>query len=55
MFVYSDLVIFSLLANLFLWYFLSLGRLGWKEGIILLFVYAVFLATSLGAIHLTPQ
>jgi cation:H+ antiporter len=43
---FSRLAIFSLIANLFLWYFLSNERLTWKEGLVLLFMYAVFLATS---------
>ncbi len=52
---FTDLVIFSLIANLLLWYFLSQEKLGWKEGAILLFVYILFLATTLGAINLRPQ
>ena len=52
MIVFSDLVIFSLIANLFLWYFLTIGRISWREGAILLFVYLLFLATTLGAIQL---
>jgi len=55
MLVFLDVVVFSLIANLFLWYFLSMGRLGWREGAILLFVYLLFLATSLGAIQLRVQ
>jgi len=55
MVIYSDLVIFSLIANLFLWYFLTLGRLGWREGAILLFIYTLFLATTFGAIHIRPS
>jgi len=55
MLVFLDLVVFSLVANLLLWYFLSMGRLGWREGAILLFIYLLFLATSLGAIHLRVQ
>jgi len=55
MLVFLDLVVFSLIANLLLWYFLSMGRLGWKEGAILLFIYLLFLATSLGAIHFRVQ
>jgi len=55
MVVFSDLVIFSLIANLFLWYFFSTGRLGWKEGAILLFLYVLFLATTLGIIQTRPQ
>ena len=51
---FTDLVIFSLIANLFLWYFLSMDRLGWKEGAILLFIYILFLATTLGIISLRP-
>ncbi len=43
--VYSDLVTFSLLTNMVLWYFLTgRGRLGRREGLILLFLYAVFLS-----------
>jgi len=52
---FTDLVIFSLIANLFLWYFLSMEKLGWKEGVILLFIYILFLATTLGTINLRPQ
>jgi len=55
MLVFLDVVVFSLIANLFLWYFLSMGRLGWREGAILLFIYVLFLATSLGAIQLRVQ
>jgi len=55
MLVFLDVVVFSLIANLFLWYFLSMGRLGWREGAILLFIYLLFLATSLGAITLRVQ
>jgi len=55
MLVFFDLVIFSLIANLFLWYFLSMGRLGWREGAILLFIYLLFLATSIGALQLRVQ
>ena len=49
--VFSDLIIFSLMDNLFLWYFLTSGRMGWKEGAILLFLYLLFLATALGVIN----
>jgi len=55
MVVFSDLVIFSLIANLFLWYFFSTGKLGWKEGSILLFLYALFLATTLGIVSVRSQ
>jgi len=55
MVVFTDLVIFSLIANLFLWYFFSTGRLGWKEGAILLFLYMLFLATTLGIVQTRPQ
>jgi len=55
MLVFLDVVVFSLVANLFLWYFLSMGRLGWREGATLLFIYLLFLATSLGAIQLRVQ
>lgn len=45
---FSNLVMFSLITNLLLWYFLSSERISWREGIMLLFMYAVFLATSFG-------
>jgi cation:H+ antiporter len=41
---YFDLVFFSLLSNLFLWYFISRGSLGLKEGAVLILIYVVFLA-----------
>jgi cation:H+ antiporter len=45
---FSNVAIFSLVANLLLWYFLSNERVGWREGAILLFMYALFLITSFG-------
>jgi len=48
--VFQNLVIFSIITNLFFWYFLSREKIGWKEGAMFLFVYALFLATTLGAI-----
>ena len=50
--VFQNLVIFSLITNLFFWYFLSMGRLSWREGAIFLFIYLLFLATTFGAIQL---
>ncbi|MEM2905913.1 MAG: hypothetical protein QW057_07330 [Candidatus Bathyarchaeia archaeon] len=52
--VFMDLVIFSLISNLLLWYFLTVGRLGSREGLILTFVYVAFLATILGVIQVSP-
>jgi len=54
MLVFQNLVIFSLITNLFFWYFLSLGRLSWKEGAMFLFIYVLFLATTLGVFQLQP-
>jgi len=45
---FSHLVIFSLITNLLLWYFLSSERISWREGAILLIMYAIFLITSYG-------
>ncbi|MEM1883134.1 MAG: hypothetical protein QXE14_00860, partial [Candidatus Bathyarchaeia archaeon] len=45
---YSSLVTFSIMANLLLWYFLSNNRVGFRESIILIFMYVLFLATSFG-------
>lgn len=46
--IFSDLIVFSLLTNLFLWYFLLGERVSWREGAILLFMYFVFLVVSFG-------
>jgi len=46
---YSSLVMFSIMANLLLWYFLSGEKIGWRESAILLFMYALFIFTSFGA------
>jgi cation:H+ antiporter len=43
---FSNLVLFSLITNLFLWYFLSSERTSWREGTLLLILYAVFLIIS---------
>ncbi len=48
--VFQSLVIFSIITNLFFWYFLSRERIGWREGLIFLFIYALFIATTLGAL-----
>ncbi|MEM3579971.1 MAG: sodium:calcium antiporter [Candidatus Bathyarchaeia archaeon] len=45
---FSQLVMFSLITNLLLWYFLSSERISWREGAILLIMYAIFLVTSYG-------
>jgi cation:H+ antiporter len=44
---FSELIIFSLVANNFLWYFLSNDKIGWQEGAIFLFIYIIFLFTSI--------
>jgi len=48
---FSNIALFSLIANLLLWYFLSNERIGRREGTLLLFLYALFIAISLGAIQ----
>jgi cation:H+ antiporter len=45
---FSNLAIFSLITNLFLWYFLSDERMSWREGVLLLILYIVFLIVSFG-------
>lgn len=45
---FSHLVMFSLITNLLLWYFLSSERISWREGAILVFMYFIFLVTSYG-------
>jgi cation:H+ antiporter len=46
--VFQNLVIFSIITNLFFWYFLSRDKISWKEGAVFLSIYALFLATTLG-------
>jgi cation:H+ antiporter len=48
--VFQNLVIFSIITNLFFWYFLSREKISWKEGAVFLFIYVLFLATTLGFI-----
>jgi len=48
---FSNVALFSLITNLLLWYFLSNERVGRREGTILLFLYVLFLAISLGWIQ----
>jgi cation:H+ antiporter len=45
--VFQNLVLFSIIVNLFFWYFLSRERIGWREGAMFLFIYGLFLATTL--------
>lgn len=54
MLVFQNLVIFSLITNLFFWYFLSMGRLSRKEGAMFLFIYILFLATTFGVFQQAP-
>jgi cation:H+ antiporter len=51
--IFQNLVIFSIITNLFFWYFLSREKIGWREGAIFLFIYVLFLATTLVVIR--PQ
>jgi cation:H+ antiporter len=44
---FSDLIIFSLITNLILWYVLQNTRVSKREGIVLLAVYLIFLANSI--------
>ena len=48
--VFQNLVIFSIITNLFFWYFISREEIGWKEGAVFIFIYGLFLATTLGLI-----
>ncbi|MEM2112372.1 MAG: sodium:calcium antiporter [Candidatus Bathyarchaeia archaeon] len=45
---FSNLILFSIITNLFLWYFLLGEKISWREGSILLFLYFLFLITSFG-------
>jgi Ca2+/Na+ antiporter len=45
---FHDLAIFSLIANVFLWYFMSSGKITRREGLVLIILYAAFLASTFG-------
>jgi len=45
---FSNLAMFSLVVNLFLWYFLGSGRISWREGALFLSLYVLFLVISFG-------
>jgi len=46
--VFQSLVIFSIITNLFFWYFLSREKISWREGAIFLSIYGLFLTATLG-------
>jgi cation:H+ antiporter len=46
--IFQNLMVFSIITNLFFWYFLSREKISWREGLIFLFIYGLFLATTLG-------
>ncbi|MBS7628235.1 sodium:calcium antiporter [Candidatus Bathyarchaeota archaeon] len=45
---FSNLIMFSIITNLLLWYFLSGERISWREGFLLLIMYTIFLITNYG-------
>lgn len=51
---FSNLAMFSLIINLFLWYFLGNERISWREGALLLSLYMLFIAISFGGLSITP-
>jgi len=50
--VLSDLILFSVISNLILWYFIDNKKLGSREGLILLIIYIINLLTILGILIL---
>jgi cation:H+ antiporter len=48
--VFRNLVTFSIITNLFFWYFLSREKITWREGVIFLFIYILFLVTTIAAV-----
>jgi len=45
---FQNLVLFSIVTNLLFWYFLSRGQIGHKEGLVFLFIYVLFVVTTIG-------
>jgi len=52
---FSNLVMFSLITNLFLWYFIGSDRISWREGVLLLSLYVMFLVISFGGATISPN
>jgi len=50
--VLSDLLLFSVISNLVLWYFLDNRKTGYREGVVLLLLYTVNLLSILGILVL---
>jgi cation:H+ antiporter len=48
---FSNLALFSLIVNLFLWYFLGSCKMSWREGALFLALYAAFLVISFGGFN----
>ncbi len=48
--VFRNLITFSIITNLFFWYFLSREKITWREGAIFLTIYLLFLLTTMGSI-----
>jgi cation:H+ antiporter len=46
--VFQNLVLFSIITNMFFWYFLSRGEIGHREGAVFLFIYILFILTTIG-------
>jgi cation:H+ antiporter len=46
--VFQNLMLFSIVTNLLFWYFLSRGQIGHREGIVFLFIYVLFIVTTIG-------
>ncbi len=46
--VFQNIVLFSIVTNMIFWYFLSKGQIGHKEGAVFLFIYILFLITTIG-------
>ncbi len=48
--VFRNVIIFSIITNLFFWYFLSREKITWREGSVFLVIYLLFLITTIGSI-----
>ena len=48
---FSNIALFSLITNLFLWYFLSNERMSWREGTLFIVLYAAFLVVTFGGLN----
>lgn len=50
--LFLDMIIFSLFANIVLWYFLSINWIEWRTGLILFLIYILFISSMIQTVFI---